>query len=75
MCLKEKYFIISYPHKDILLNKRSELISKCRHENKNMLANIGNNVKINNNSMDQYRVLLTDILCFPFLLLGNKKIM
>ena len=40
-----------------------------------MLANIGNNVKINNNSMDQYRVLLTDILCFPFLLLGNKKIM
>ena len=52
LCLKEKYFIISYPHKDILLNKRSELISKCRHENKNMLANIGNCGQRNNDSMD-----------------------
>ena len=52
LCLKEKYFIINYPHKEILLNKRSELISKCRHENKNMLANIGNSVKRNNDSMD-----------------------
>ena len=52
MCLKEKYFIIIYPHEDILLNKRSELMSKCRHENKNMLANIGNSGKINNDSID-----------------------
>ena len=37
LCLKEKYFIINYPHEEILLNKRSELTSKCRHENKNML--------------------------------------
>ena len=49
LCLKEKYFIINYPHEDILLNKRSKLISKCRHESKNMLANIGNR---NNDSMD-----------------------
>ena len=40
LCLKEKFFITNYPHENILLNKRSELISKCRHENKNMLANI-----------------------------------
>ena len=52
LCLKEKYFIIIYPHEDILLNKRSELMSKCRHENKNMLANIGNSGKINNDSID-----------------------
>ena len=30
-------FIINYPPQEILLNKRSELIGKCRHENKNML--------------------------------------
>ena len=52
LCLKEKYFIINYPHEEILLNKQSKLISKCRHENKNMLANIGNSGKRNNNSMD-----------------------
>ena len=40
LCLKEKYFIINFPQSDILLNKLSELISKCRHENKNMLPNI-----------------------------------
>ena len=34
-CLKEKYFIINYSHEEILLNKRSELISICRHEHKN----------------------------------------
>ena len=52
LCLKGKCFIINYPHKDILLNKRSELMSKCRHEYKNMLANIENSGKINNDSMD-----------------------
>ena len=50
LCLK--YFVINYPHEDILLNKRWELISKCGHENKNMLANIGNSGKRNNDSMD-----------------------
>ena len=32
LCLTEKYHIINSPLK--LLNKRSELVSKCRHENK-----------------------------------------
>ena len=32
LCLTEKYHIITYPLE--LLNKRSELVSKCRHENK-----------------------------------------
>ena len=49
---KGKYFIINYRHEDILLDKRSEFISKSRHENKNMLANIGNSGKINIDSMD-----------------------
>ena len=52
LCLKKKHFIINYPHEKILLNKRSQLISTCRHENKNMLANIGNGGKRNNDSMD-----------------------
>ena len=51
LCLKEKYFIINYLQEYLLLNKRSELISKCRQENKNILANIGNSGKINNDSM------------------------
>ena len=40
LCLKEKCFIINCPREEVLLNKLSELISKCRHENKNILANI-----------------------------------
>ena len=52
LCLKEKYFNINYPHEYILLNKRSELISKSRHENENMLANIEISGKKNNDSMD-----------------------
>ena len=36
LCTSEKLAIISYPQ-DNILNKRSELISKCRHVNKHML--------------------------------------
>ena len=38
--LKEKLVIIKFPNQDILLNKRSELISKCRQENKNLIMNV-----------------------------------
>ena len=37
LCLTEKFHIITSPLK--LLNKRSELVSKCRHENKFYLVN------------------------------------
>ena len=37
LCLTEKYHIIFQPFKK--LNKRNELISKCRHENKFYLRN------------------------------------
>ena len=37
LCLTEKLYIITSQVK--LLNKRSELISKCRHENKYYLSN------------------------------------
>ena len=30
LCLKEKLLIMKFPNQDILLNKRSEFISKCR---------------------------------------------
>ena len=57
LCLKEKYFTINYPHEKISLNKRSELISKCRHENKNMLANIGN-------SEGKIMIIWINIVCY-----------
>ena len=37
LCLEEKMAIITYPDKEKFLNKRSELISKCRQENKFLL--------------------------------------
>ena len=39
LCLQEKFEILNYPDKEALLNKRSELIAKCRHMNKFLLAN------------------------------------
>ena len=39
LCIAEKIAIITHTEKHKLLNKRTELISKCRHENKFMLNN------------------------------------
>ena len=38
LCLQEKFEILNYPDKEKLLNKRSELISKCRHTNKSIVG-------------------------------------
>ena len=38
LCLQEKLAIISYEKSEELLNKRSELISKCRHQNKFLIS-------------------------------------
>ena len=35
LCLHEKLAIITYPYPDELLNWRSELVIKCRHQNNN----------------------------------------
>lgn len=43
LCLYEKLVIMTYPVQNELLNKRSELIAKCRHENKFLLANYKSN--------------------------------
>ena len=37
LCLSEKYAICKFKMKTKLLNKRSELVNKCRHENKHIL--------------------------------------
>ena len=37
--LHEKFETVSYPNKEELLNERSELITKCHHTNKYLLAN------------------------------------
>ena len=39
LCLWEKYFIICKP-KMVTLNKRNELVSACRHNEKFLLSNI-----------------------------------
>ena len=39
LCLSEKLEIITHPNQEDLLNTRSELISKCRHQNKFLLKN------------------------------------
>ena len=40
LCLIEKILIIKFPNQDILLNKISEFISKCRHESELLIVNI-----------------------------------
>ena len=39
LCIAEKYYIICHP-KEASLNKRTELISKCRHRDKFLLRNV-----------------------------------
>ena len=39
LCLAEKLTLCYFPDKTKLINKRNELISKCRHENKYLLIN------------------------------------
>ena len=39
LCMHAKFKILIYQNEDELLNKRSELISKCRHVNKYFLSN------------------------------------
>ena len=52
LCLSEKTFIIRNLDDIDMLNKRSELISKCRHINKQLL----NRVKDNSNVMIDFNV-------------------
>ena len=40
LCLAEKVAICNFADKKHLMNKRNELVSKCRHENKYLLANV-----------------------------------
>ena len=39
LCIREKLEILNYGNKNELLNKRSEILNKCRHVNKFLLAN------------------------------------
>ena len=43
LCLHQKLAIINYPYPDELLNRGSELVTKCRHENKFVLKNFNSN--------------------------------
>ena len=43
LCLHEKYEILNCPDQEELLNKRSELVLKCRHINKFLLSNYKSN--------------------------------
>mgnify|MGYP006056151563 CR=1 FL=1 len=54
LCLQEKFEIIKHPNQNCLLNKKSELISKCRHENKFLLKNYKNKWNYNNNNIPHF---------------------
>ena len=43
LCLYEKFEILHYSNPENLLNKRSELVSNCRHVNKFLLKNYKSN--------------------------------
>ena len=43
LCLTEKFYIIESPDDKNLLNKKSELVSKCRHQNKLLLCTVKRN--------------------------------
>ena len=45
LCLEEKISIIEFPEPENLLNKRSELVNKCLHQNKFLLKNYKNKRK------------------------------
>ena len=41
--LHEKLVVINYPDPDEILNRRSELVNKCRHENKFLSKDFNSN--------------------------------
>ena len=43
LCLNEKVLVLTCENQDELLNKPSELMCKCRHENKFLLSNYKSN--------------------------------
>ena len=43
LCLHEKLLILNYHNPAELVNKRSKLMAKCRHENKFLLSNYKGN--------------------------------
>ena len=43
LCLTEKFYIIQFLDDKNLLNKKCELVSKCRHQNKLLLSNLKRN--------------------------------
>ena len=46
LCLHEKLEIVNYPNQEELLNKQSELISKCHNIKKYLLSNYKSNDKL-----------------------------
>ena len=51
LCLHDKLLILSYHNPAELLNKRFELMAKCHHDNKFLLAYKGNDWEICNNDL------------------------
>ena len=43
LCLHEKLAIITYPYLDELLNRQSEVVLKCKHQNQFLLKNFNSN--------------------------------
>ena len=63
LCLQENFEILNYPNPNKLLNKRSELVSKCRHVNKFLLSNYKSNARhLMKISYQKYIMILQPLL-------------
>ena len=57
LCLPEKLLLCNFSDKSRLINKRLDLLSKCRHENKYMLKNYSGII------LDVYKIyIMQDII-------------
>ena len=60
LCTREKLEILKNSLKDDSLNKRSEIMNKCRHRNKFLLSKINTNVHRRKNQLVQNTVSTRD---------------
>ena len=72
LCLYEKLFIIDSIYDESLLNKRSELINKCRHQNKLLLTLFCDRDSIDTYSLCIYYALFNCCLHTPYDCAGMK---
>ena len=73
LCLTEKLFILNALGDDKCLNKKTEFINKCRHQNKLFLKNVKDNMDWNLVSVFAFEYFVRIVFSFyHFFLLGKR---